>query len=169
MNLNNNHSTTQPLNHSTRSVFNFPSSLLSLFGKVIVFVVLLSSIPNLNYGLCGENFGTGMDEIKTDQPADKSDSDFNIGAWFASFFSEHISAVDGDRCPSSPTCSSYSAQAFKKHGFFVGWAMTVDRLIHEGDEGDASPLVRDNGGLKILDPVKNNDFWWYSKDGQDQD
>ena len=149
------------------SVFNFPPSLLSFLGKVIVFVVLLSSIPNLNYGLCGENFGTGMDEIKTDKPAHKSESDFNIGAWFASFFSEHISAVDGDRCPSSPTCSSYSAQAFKKHGFFVGWVMTVDRLIHEGDEGDTSPLIKGNGRLSIHDPVKNNDFWWYSKDEQD--
>ena len=150
-----------------RSIFKFPSSPLSLLGKVIVFVALLSSIANPNHGLCDENFETGMGEIKTDNRAEKNESDFNIGAWIVSFFSEHISAVDGDRCPSTPTCSSYSAQAFKKHGFFVGWAMTVDRLIHEGDEGDISPLEKGNGRLSIVDPVENNDFWWYSKDGKD--
>ena len=148
------------------SILNFPSSLLSLLGKVIFFVALFSSFPNVNHGVCGENSGTGIDEIKTDNLANRTAPDINVGAWFASFFSEHISAVDGDRCPSNPTCSSYSARAFKKHGFFVGWAMTVDRLIHEGDEGSVSPLVRRNGRLKILDPVENNDFWWYSKDGQ---
>ncbi len=136
----------------TLQLFNFPSTFLSLLGKVILFVALFSSFSNINHGLCGENSQTGIDEIKTDNQANRTESDINIGAWFASFFSEHISAVDGDRCPSNPTCSSYSAQAFKKHCFFVGWAMSVDRLIHEGDEGDASPLVRDNGGLKILDP-----------------
>ncbi len=151
-------------------IFNIQCAMLnflSLLGKVILFLTLFISFPNLNHGLCGENSGTGIDEIKTDNSVDRAESDINIGAWFASFFSEHISAVDGDRCPSNPTCSSYSAQAFRKHGFFVGWVMTVDRLIHEGDEGSVSPLVRRNGRLKILDPVENNDFWWYSKDGQD--
>ena len=151
----------------TPQIFNIPSSFLSLLGKVILFVALFSGFPNLNQGLCGENSGTGIDEIKKDNSANRTESDINIGAWFASFFAEHISAVDGDRCPSDPTCSSYSAQAFKKHGFFVGWAMTVDRLIHEGDEGSVSPVVRRNGQFKVLDPVENNDFWWYSKDGQD--
>jgi putative component of membrane protein insertase Oxa1/YidC/SpoIIIJ protein YidD len=151
-------------------IFNIQSAMLnflSLLGKVVLFVALFSSFPNLNQGLCGENSRTGINETKTDNSAKRTESDINIGAWLASFFSKHISAVDGDRCPSDPTCSSYSAQAFRKHGFFVGWAMTVDRLIHEGDEGSVSPLVRRNGRLKILDPVENNDFWWYSKDGQD--
>jgi hypothetical protein len=94
---------------------------------------------------------------------------FNMGAWLASFFREHISAVDGDRCPCIPSCSSYSVSAFKKHGFFVGWLMTVDRLIHEADEGAVSPLMVDHGQVKILDPVENNDFWWFGRDGESQD
>ena len=167
MTLDNDHSTMQLLNHVTRSVFNFPSNFSSLLGKVTLFLALLSICPIHNPGLCDENSGTGIAEIQTDSSANRTETDINIGAWFASFFSEHISAVDGDRCPSDPSCSSYSAQAFKKHGFFVGWAMTVDRLIHEGDEGSVSPVVRRNGRLKILDPVENNDFWWYAKDGQD--
>ena len=149
------------------SISNFTPTFLSLLGKVIVLVALFGSFPNLHNGLCGDNPGIGIGETKTDNSVNRTESDINIGAWFASFFSKHISAVDGDRCPSNPTCSSYSAQAFKKHGFFVGWVMTVDRLIHEGDEGDTSPLVRRNGRFTIVDPVENNDFWWYSKDGQD--
>jgi len=95
-------------------------------------------------------------------------SETNIGVWLASFFSKHISAVDGDRCPSEPTCSSYSVQAFKKHGLVMGWLMTVDRLIHEGDEWTVSPVKNRNGKGKIIDPIENNDFWWYSDKSKSQ-
>jgi hypothetical protein len=54
--------------------------------------------------------------------------------------------------------------AFKKHGFFIGWLMTVDRLIHEIDEESVSPLVNYKGRAKIFDPVENNDFWWFCGD-----
>lgn len=78
------------------------------------------------------------------------------------FFQKNISPIDGSRCPSQPSCSSYSLQAIKKHGFFMGWMMTVDRLIHEGsEETKVSPVVLIDGQYKILDPVENNDFWWY--------
>ncbi len=81
---------------------------------------------------------------------------------FLSFYRNHISAVDGDRCPSYPSCASYSADAFRKHGLVMGWLMTVDRLIHEGrEEAAVSPRVRSDGTWKIYDPVENNDFWWY--------
>jgi len=56
------------------------------------------------------------------------------------FFSEYISRVDGDRCPMYPTCASYSRQVIRKHGVFIGIAMTADRLIHEGNEMDYAPL-----------------------------
>jgi hypothetical protein len=91
-----------------------------------------------------------------------SDASFNLGVTLTSLFKEFISPVDGDRCPSEPTCSSYSIKAFEKHGFFVGWLMTVDRLLHEGgDEKMVSPVWLDRGRQRILDPVENNDFWWY--------
>ena len=97
-------------------------------------------------------------------------SGFNLGAAFLSIFRDHISAVDGDRCPSVPTCSAYGVEAFKKHGFFKGWMMTVDRLMHEGkEEHDVSPLVFSNGKWKIYDPVENNDFWWYPPKKKSQD
>jgi hypothetical protein len=92
----------------------------------------------------------------------------NPGAWLVSFYGKHISAVDGDRCPSVPTCSAYAARAFKKHGFFIGWMMTVDRLIHEGkEETEVSPIVFSGGKWKIYDPVENNDFWWHAPSRQE--
>ena len=79
-----------------------------------------------------------------------------------SIYRDHISPVDGDRCPSYPSCSSYSAQAFRKHGFVMGWLMTVDRLIQEGrEEAAVSPRILSDGKVKIYDPVENNDFWWH--------
>ncbi len=94
----------------------------------------------------------------------------NPGMWFVSFYKKHISAVDGDRCPSLPSCASYSVKAMKKHGFFIGWVMTVDRLIHEGREETAvSPSVLSEGRWKIYDPVENNDFWWYDPEREDHE
>ncbi len=83
----------------------------------------------------------------------------NPGLWFALLFRNYISAVDGDRCPSIPTCSSYSAEVFRRHGFIKGWLMTVDRLIHEADEGDYSPLVYRDGRIRILDSPESNYIW----------
>jgi len=72
-----------------------------------------------------------------------------------------VSAVDGDRCRMSPTCSEYSIQAFKKHGFLIGFFMTFDRLNHENDELFLSPLIKSGSVTRAYDPVSNNDFWWH--------
>ena len=93
----------------------------------------------------------------------------NPGAYVISLFKKYVSPVDGDRCPSYPSCSSYSIRAFKKHGFVMGWLMTVDRLIHEGsEEKKVSPVITVNGMRKIYDPVENNDFWWFKKPEKDK-
>ena len=69
------------------------------------------------------------------------------------FYQEFISPIDGDRCPMTPTCSQYAAQAFKKHGPVMGWIMTCDRLTRCGLHKE--PALR-------LDPVADNDFWWFT-------
>lgn len=118
--------------------------------------------PGFTNGAYVEPLEAETEQGAADREAHQDGSGSNVAAWLASFFSEHISAVDGDRCPSEPTCSSYSVQAFKKHGLVMGWLMTVDRLIHEGDEWTVSPVKNRNGKGKIIDPIENNDFWWYS-------
>ena len=75
------------------------------------------------------------------------------------FFSKAISPVDGNRCPSYPTCAAYSKEAYQEHGAFMGTLMTVDRLFHEADEVDFSPIVRVYGVNRIYDPVSANEVW----------
>ena len=97
-------------------------------------------------------------------------SGFSPGLQLISLYKNHISSVDGDRCPSHPTCASYAEQAFQKHGFIMGWMMTVDRLIHEGnEETSVSPFVNMDGDVRIFDPVENNDFWWDLREGENHD
>ncbi|MFC1581188.1 membrane protein insertion efficiency factor YidD [Thermodesulfobacteriota bacterium] len=112
---------------------------------------------------CVPASATDKQTIKTpSQEAQDNSAGFSPGSWLISFYRDHISAVDGDRCPSTPSCSSYGVQAFKKHGFIMGWFMTVDRLIHEGKEEEkVSPVVYSSGKWMIYDPIENNDFWWY--------
>lgn len=114
---------------------------------------------------CGPASATDKQTIKTPtQAAQDENAGFSPGSWLISFYRDHISAVDGDRCPSTPSCSSYGVQAFKKHGFIIGWFMTVDRLIHEGKEEEkVSPVVYSKGKWMIYDPIENNDFWWYQE------
>ena len=76
-----------------------------------------------------------------------------------SFFTNVVSPVDGDRCPSYPTCAAYSKQAYQKHGAVLGTLMTVDRLFHEADEYRFSPTVEVNGVQRLYDPVSANEFW----------
>jgi putative component of membrane protein insertase Oxa1/YidC/SpoIIIJ protein YidD len=75
------------------------------------------------------------------------------------FFSHVISPVDGDRCPSYPTCATYSKQAYQKHGAVIGTLMTVDRLFHEPDEPRFAPTAEVHGVNRIYDPVSANEFW----------
>jgi putative component of membrane protein insertase Oxa1/YidC/SpoIIIJ protein YidD len=86
-----------------------------------------------------------------------------IAEGLVGFFREYISPVDGDRCPSYPTCSQYSLEAIRKHGVLLGLVMTFDRLIHESDEVRGAPAVKVYRSYRHYDPVENNDFWWVKK------
>jgi len=79
------------------------------------------------------------------------------------FFQKYVSPVDGDRCPSFPSCSQYGLEAVRKHGVLTGLMMTFGRLIHESDEIQNAPLVWVHGSYRYFDPVENNDFWWHKK------
>lgn len=80
------------------------------------------------------------------------------------FYRETISYVDGERCKMYPSCSAYAVEAVRKHGFFTGYVMTADRLIHESNEMDNAPKITlKNGKERYYDPVDANDFWWAGK------
>ncbi|MDA8133278.1 MAG: membrane protein insertion efficiency factor YidD [Desulfobacteraceae bacterium] len=80
------------------------------------------------------------------------------------FYQDHISAVDGDRCPMYPSCSAYAAEAVKKHGPVIGWIMACDRIVRCGrDIKKMAPVVTVHGENLYHDPVEANDFWWFEK------
>ncbi|MCP4683062.1 MAG: membrane protein insertion efficiency factor YidD [Desulfobacterales bacterium] len=130
--------------------------------KVISVLVLFTMSLSNPLGMCGELDGPEPGQKSTQDP------EINIGARLVSIFRDHISEVDGDRCISVPSCSSYSIMAFEKHGFFLGWLLAVDRLIHEIDESSVSPVVHHNDKTLVLDPLENNDFWWFDPDEKSQ-
>ena len=143
---------------------NTPANTAERSLRVVVFCAFLLLCLFLQIVICERGHGAESARVAVaGENREDKEAEFSLGAWFASFFSKHISPVDGSRCPSEPTCSSYSAQAFRKHGFVMGWLMTVDRLIHESDEDKVSPVVVRDGKGKIIDPLENNDFWWYSE------
>ncbi|CAN2041840.1 conserved exported hypothetical protein [Candidatus Magnetomoraceae bacterium gMMP-15] len=95
----------------------------------------------------------------------KNQKEFNLSDSFVIFYRKglnHLSAVRRGHCPMYPSCSSYSLEAIKKHGFFMGWIMTCDRLMRCGrDETKLSTSIQtENGSWHYYDPVENNDFWW---------
>ncbi|MFN2356922.1 MAG: membrane protein insertion efficiency factor YidD [Desulfotignum sp.] len=78
------------------------------------------------------------------------------------FYQDHISGANGSRCPMSPSCSEYAAQALEKHGPVMGWIMVFDRVMRCGrSETRLAPQKRINGERKSHDPVSANDFWWF--------
>lgn len=78
------------------------------------------------------------------------------------FYQDHISGADGNRCPMSPSCSEYAAQALEKHGPIKGWIMVFDRVMRCGrSEIKLAPKIWFNGEKKTHDPVSANDFWWF--------
>lgn len=77
------------------------------------------------------------------------------------FFRTYLSGADGHRCPMSPSCSRYALTAIERHGPFMGWIMTFDRLMRCGrDELTVCPAVMTQNGPRCRDTVENNDFWW---------
>ncbi len=80
------------------------------------------------------------------------------------FFQQVISPVDGARSTMYPTGSAYARQALNKHGALLGSVLTIERLMHEGNEEQVAPRVKKYGLWRVYDPVEANDWWWHNPD-----
>lgn len=128
---------------------------------LIAIFVLMITISN---GWAGDSFSP-WDFSTATEKAQPRGKEMSPGAKLltlaVNFYRETISRVDGERCRMHPSCSAYSLDAIKKHGFFLGYVMTTDRLIHESNEMDHAPkIILKNGRQRYYDPVESNDFWW---------
>jgi putative component of membrane protein insertase Oxa1/YidC/SpoIIIJ protein YidD len=138
--------------------------LLGYWLMLIMLVILFTKAPPVLAAEDPMNGPWDSPQYKSlSQKQKTSQRSTSIGSPFftslLTFFSEVISPVDGDRCPSYPTCAAYSKEAYQKHGAFIGTLMTVDRLFHEADEYRFSPTVKVYGVHRIYDPVSANEYW----------
>ncbi|MBO5305711.1 MAG: membrane protein insertion efficiency factor YidD [Clostridia bacterium] len=49
--------------------------------------------------------------------------------WLVRFYQKFISPLKRPCCRFTPTCSQYALEAFEKRGFFVGFGLTVWRIL----------------------------------------
>jgi uncharacterized protein len=116
------------------------------------------------------NFSRGVEAAAGRSETESMSPGAKALTWTVRFYQETVSQVNGERCMMYPSCSAYSLETIRKHGFFLGYVMTADRLIHESNEMDSAPKVRlKNGKEKYYDPVEANDFWWSGKRTEKQD
>jgi len=53
----------------------------------------------------------------------------HVMIWLIRLYQKFISPIKPPCCRFTPTCSAYALEAFTKRGFFVGFALTVWRIL----------------------------------------
>ena len=53
----------------------------------------------------------------------------HIMIWLIGLYRKYISPLKPPCCRFTPTCSAYAIEAFQKRGFFVGFILTVWRIL----------------------------------------
>ena len=80
--------------------------------------------------------------------------------WLISLYRKYVSPLKPPCCRFTPTCSAYALEAFKKRGFFVGFILTVGRILRcnpffKGgydpvpERGFRNPKIKGSTGDKI--------------------
>ncbi len=74
------------------------------------------------------------------------------------FYQKFISPIKPNCCRFTPTCSAYAIEAFKKRGFFVGFILTVMRILrcNPFSKGGYDPVPE--RGLKNPKNIKDRSF-----------
>lgn len=72
-----------------------------------------------------------------------------IAIYLIKFYRKYISPLSQPTCRFSPTCSTYSLEAYKKFGFFLGTYLTIKRLLkchpfYKGEYFDNVPLFKED-------------------------
>ena len=53
----------------------------------------------------------------------------HVMIWLISLYRKYISPLKSPCCRFTPSCSAYAIEAFTKRGFFVGFILTVWRIL----------------------------------------
>ncbi len=78
----------------------------------------------------------------------------HIARWLVLTYRYTLSAIMGRQCRYLPTCSDYSQEAFRRHGFWAGGWLTLARLqrCRPGGQSGFDPVP------ETLDPTAR----WYA-------
>jgi putative component of membrane protein insertase Oxa1/YidC/SpoIIIJ protein YidD len=102
--------------------------------------------------------------VKTAANQKKDYSPSTLGSafdFYVKLFQRYISPVDGRRCQLYPTCSQYARLCLQKHGGFLGFIMSADRLMRDNwGVSRYYPPILYRGHFYYYDPVEANDFWF---------
>ena len=117
-------------------------------GKIFLFslIITLLILPLKGYG---------VEPSPLPSPADTF-SPLSLGV---QVYQKFLSPVLASECYMQPSCSAYAKQALSDYGPFLGLLLTIDRLLHEANEDQTSPLVRQGNANKLFDPPSAN-LWW---------
>lgn len=127
----------------------------------IVLALLPLFVPLRSFGEENPLAYTPLPTAQT-APAPEPDLLSRILLFPVTVYANTFSQVDGDRCPSHPSCSGYARAALARHGAVPGIWLTVDRLIHERTEIDSPRRVRlPDGSERVDDTLDSNDFWFH--------
>ena len=74
----------------------------------------------------------------------------HIMIWLIGLYRKFISPLKPPCCRFTPTCSAYALEAFQKRGFFVGFALTVWRILrcNPFSKGGYDPVPEKKVGVK---------------------
>lgn len=76
----------------------------------------------------------------------------HVMIWLVRLYQKYISPLKPPCCRFKPTCSAYAIEAFRKRGFFIGFILTVWRILrcNPFSKGGYDPVPE-----KGLRPPKN--------------
>ena len=93
----------------------------------------------------------------------------HVMIWLVRLYQKFISPLKPACCRFTPTCSQYAVEAFTKRGFFVGFGLTVWRILrcNPFSKGGYDPVPeKKKRGLRRTrhDGMKTNDTEKETKD-----
>lgn len=81
----------------------------------------------------------------------------HVMIWLIGLYRRYISPLKPPCCRFTPTCSAYAVEAFQKRGFFVGFILTVWRILrcNPFSKGGYDPVPEK--GFRNRDTSKKNE------------
>lgn len=81
----------------------------------------------------------------------------HVMIWLIGLYRKYISPLKPPCCRFTPTCSAYAVEAFQKRGFFIGFILTVWRILrcNPFSKGGYDPVPE--RGLRNREKRKNQE------------